>query len=107
MSNNSQFGPFVDMIKNNIAKAEGELFNFVDSAKKKSAALARESLLNIMKICKDLRKKISETKKTMPVRRRNMSDEQRKAVAEKRKATIAAKKAAKAKKSSDAVLPTA
>lgn len=103
---NSQFSPLLDMIKNNVSKAEGELFNFVNAAKKKSAAVARECLLNVAKICKDLRQKISDTKKEMPIRRRNMTAEQRKAVADKRKATIAAKKAAKAKKSPEATIPT-
>lgn len=66
----SKFEPMIAGIKTNMNSVEGELYNFSNQGKKKSASIARKALLNIQKICKVLRQEIQAQKSALPVRRR-------------------------------------
>lgn len=66
----SKFEPMISGIKANLDSVTGEIYNFVNQGKKKSAAVARKSLLNIQKICKVMREEIQAQKVALPVRRR-------------------------------------
>lgn len=66
----SKFDPMLSGIKTNLSDVEGELYNFSNQGKKKSASVARKALLNIQKICKVLRQEIQAQKSALPVRRR-------------------------------------
>lgn len=66
----SKFEPMIAGIKTNLNSVEGELYNFSNQGKKKSASIARKALLNIQKICKVLRQEIQAQKSALPVRRR-------------------------------------
>jgi len=87
---NSNFEPMIDAMQNHLTTVKGEVYNF-SSNTKKSGAVARKCLLNIMKIAKTLRQEIQDAKNAMPVHRRNMTPEKKQMIVAKRLATMAKK----------------
>lgn len=97
MSN--KFEPILEQIKNQLETARGEIYNFLNSNRKKSATAARACFLNIRKACTQGRNELQDMKVKLPVRRRNLSD----ATKAKMAASRAARKAAKEAKSASKV----
>ena len=71
MTGNSKFDPMIQSLENHLTTVKGETYKFVDGTKKASL-IARKSLLAIIKIAKELRKEIQNTKVALPIRRRNV-----------------------------------
>lgn len=90
----SKFDSAIMSMEQNLSLVKGEAFNFASNGKKKSAALVRKSLLNIIKTAKAMRAEVQDTKKALPTHRRNMSQETKNKMA----ASRAARRAAKAPK---------
>lgn len=87
----SKFDPILSQIDHNLAQARGEIYNFINNNKKKSAGIARKCLLAIRKACNTARKELQEMKTVLPVRRRTLSPETREKMAKAREARKAAK----------------
>lgn len=90
MSN--KFDPILAQIQTNFDAVKGEIYNFLNNNKKKSAAIARKCFLAIRKACNIGRAELQAMKSVLPVRRRNVSEETKLKMSQAR----AAKKSAKA-----------
>jgi hypothetical protein len=77
----------VKELEMNLATLKGEIYNFTECKKKKSAANARKSALNLMKIAKSVRQMLQDDKSAMPIRDKKKSARQLKRAAEKEAAT--------------------
>lgn len=73
MSN--KFDAILSQIDANLTQVKGEIYNFVNNNKKKSAAIARKCFLAIRKACNLGRVELQNMKTALPVRRRVVSDE--------------------------------
>lgn len=87
----TKLDPVLSQIETALIQARGEIYNFINNGKKKSAAVARKCLLTIRKACADGRKELQNMKSALPIRRRVLSE----ATKAKMAAARAAKKAAK------------
>lgn len=65
----SEFGKMLEEIQVNLNVAKGEVYSLIANNKKKSVITARKCLDNIRKIGFNLRKKLHEYKKAMPIRK--------------------------------------
>lgn len=86
----SKFDPILSQIDHNLAQARGEIYNFINNNKKKSAGIARKCLLAIRKACNTAREELQEMKKVLPVRRRTLSEATKEKMAKAREARKAA-----------------
>jgi len=86
----SKFEADLISLQNNLNITKGEVYEF-ENGKKKSGAISRKALLNMVKIAKQMRMEIQDIKKALPTHRRLMSPETKTKMAAARAARRASK----------------